>query len=73
MRIVIPSLLTTDSPDQFEVRDDYTFAIKMKKPNPMALDIIALSNNVILDPAEVKKYATREDPWAAEWLKRNAI
>ena len=55
MRIVIPSLLTVDSPDQFEVRDDYTFAIKMKKPTPMALDIIALSNNVILDPAEVKK------------------
>lgn len=73
MRIVIPSLLTTDSPDQFEARDDYTFAIKMKKPNPMALDIIALSNNVILDPLEVKKYATKEDPWAAEWLKRNAI
>lgn len=73
MRIVIPSLLAIDSPDQFEVRDDYTFTIKMKKPNPMDLDIIALSNNAILDPAEVKKHATKEDPWAADWLKRNAI
>ena len=73
MRIVIPSLLTVDSPDQFEVRDDYTFAINMKKPTPMALDIIALSNNVILDPAEVKKNATPEDPWATQWLKRNVI
>ena len=73
MRIVIPSLLTVDSPDQFEVRDDYTFAINMKKPTPMALDIIALSNNVILDPAEVKKNATAEDPWATQWLKRNVI
>lgn len=73
MRIVIPSLLTVDSPDQFEVRDDYTFAIKMKRPNPMAMDIIALSNNAILDPAVVKKYATTEDPWSTSWLKRNAI
>jgi len=73
MRIVIPSLLTTDSPDQFEVRDDYTFAIKMKKPNPMAMDIVALSNNAILDPVEVKKHATKDDPWAADWLKRNVV
>lgn len=73
MRIVIPSLLTVDSPDQFEVRDDYTFAIKMKKPTPMDMDIVALSNNAILDPAEVKKHVTSDDPWATQWLKRNAI
>ncbi|HSR11751.1 MAG TPA: ABC transporter substrate-binding protein, partial [Thermodesulfobacteriota bacterium] len=45
MRIVIPSLMTIDSPDQFEVRDDYTFAIRLKSPTPMAMDIVALSNN----------------------------
>jgi len=73
MRLIIPTLLMVDSPDQFEVRDDYTFAIKMKKPNPMDMDIIALSNNAILDPAEVKKHATSDDPWAANWLKRNPI
>ena len=73
MRIVIPSLLTIDSPDQFEVRDDYTFAIKLKSPTPMAMDIIALSNNAILDHLEVKKHATADDPWATQWLKRNAI
>ena len=73
MRIVIPSLMTIDSPDQFEVRDDYTFAIRLKSPTPMAMDIVALSNNAILDQTEVKKYATAEDPWATQWLKRNAI
>ncbi|HXG02337.1 MAG TPA: ABC transporter substrate-binding protein [Candidatus Binatia bacterium] len=71
MRIVIPSLLQVSSPDQFEVRDDHTFAIKMKAPGPMAMDIVALSNNAILDPEEVRAHATKEDPWAAEWLKRN--
>ncbi|MBI4563037.1 MAG: ABC transporter substrate-binding protein [Candidatus Rokubacteria bacterium] len=71
MRIVIPSLIQVNAPEQFEVRDDYTFAIKMKAPSPMALDIVALSNNAILDPEEVKAHATKDDPWAAEWLKRN--
>lgn len=71
MRIVIPSLLQVSSADQFQVRDDVTFAIKMKSPGPMAMDIVALSNNAIVDPEEVKAHATKEDPWAAEWLKRN--
>jgi peptide/nickel transport system substrate-binding protein len=71
MRIVIPSLLQVSSPDQFEVRDDHTFAIKMKAPSPMAMDVVALSNNAIVDPDEVKAHATKDDPWAAEWLKRN--
>ncbi|MBI4589714.1 MAG: ABC transporter substrate-binding protein [Candidatus Rokubacteria bacterium] len=71
MRLVIPSLIQVSSPDQFEVRGDDTFAIKMKAPSPMAMDIVALSNNAILDPDEVKAHATKEDPWAGEWLKRN--
>ncbi len=73
MRIVIPSLLTVDSTDQFEVRDDYTFAIRLKFPTPMAMDIICLSNNAILDPSEMKKHSASDDPWATQWLKRNAI
>jgi peptide/nickel transport system substrate-binding protein len=43
----------------------------MAGPSPMALDVMALSNNALLDPDEVKKHATKEDPWATEWLKRN--
>src|SRR5207249_4938827 len=50
---------------------DSTFAIKMKAYGPMALDTVALSNNAILDADEVKAHASTDDPWAAEWLKRN--
>jgi peptide/nickel transport system substrate-binding protein len=71
MRIVLPVLLRVKSPDDFEVRDEFTLAIKMPSPTPMALDVMALSNNALLDPDEVKAHATKEDPWATEWLKRN--
>jgi peptide/nickel transport system substrate-binding protein len=71
MRLLFPSLIGVKSPEQFEVRDDYTFAMRMEQPNPMAMDILALSNNAMMDPDEVKARATKEDPWAAEWLKRN--
>jgi peptide/nickel transport system substrate-binding protein len=71
MRLLFPSLLGIKSPEQFEVRDDHTFAMKMEQPNPMGMDIIALSNNAMMDPDEVKAHATSQDPWAAEWLKRN--
>ncbi len=71
MRLLFPSLIGVKSPEQFEVRDDATFAMRMEQPNPMAMDILALSNNAIMDPDEVKSHATSADPWAAEWLKRN--
>src|SRR5205807_5662954 len=62
MRLVIPALIQVKSPEQFEVRDDYTFAIKMEAPSPMALDVVTLSNNAIMDPEEVKALATKDDP-----------
>jgi peptide/nickel transport system substrate-binding protein len=72
MRIMYPTLLSITKPEAFEVRDDDTLAINMPAPNPMALDIMAVSNNALLDPEEVKAHATAEDPWASDWLKRNA-
>jgi peptide/nickel transport system substrate-binding protein len=71
MKLIFPTLIQVTSPDQFAVRDDHTFAVKMKAPSPMGLDTVTLSNNAILDPDEVKAHVTKEDPWAAEWLKRN--
>lgn len=71
MRILFPRLLRITKPDQFEVRDEFTFAINMPAPSPMALDTMALINNALLDPEEVKANATAEDPWAANWLRRN--
>ena len=71
MKIIFPTLIAVNSPDQFEARDDHTFAINMPAPNAMLLDVVTLGNNALLDPEEVKAHATSEDPWAAEWLKRN--
>jgi hypothetical protein len=71
MKLIFPTLIQVSAPEQFVVRDDYTFAINMKTASPMGLDTVALSNNAILDPDLVKSHATTEDPWATEWLKRN--
>lgn len=72
MRIVLPTLIRVSKPEDFEVRDDATLAINMPAPSPMTLDVMALSNNALLDPDEVKPHATKDDPWATEWLKHNA-
>ena len=71
-RLIFPTLLAITQPDQFEVRDDATFVINMPAPSAMLLDVLALSNNALLDPDLVKAHATTDDPWASEWLKRNA-
>ena len=71
MRLIFPTLIRVTKPEQFVVRDDYTFAIELPAPSPMTLDMMALANNALLDPEEVKKHATAQDPWATEWLKRN--
>ena len=60
-------------PEQFVVRDDYTFAIDMKAAEPDgARHGGAVEQSPSLDPELVKAHATKKDPWAAEWLKRNA-
>jgi peptide/nickel transport system substrate-binding protein len=71
MKLIFPTLIQVSAPEQFVVRDDHTFAIRMKAPSPMGVDTVTLSNNAILDPDLVKSHATKEDPWATEWLKRN--
>lgn len=71
MKLIIPRLLRVTDPVNFIVRDDHTFAIKMPGPTPLALDAITLSTNAVVDADEVRAHATNEDPWAAEWLKRN--
>jgi peptide/nickel transport system substrate-binding protein len=70
-RLIFPTLLGVTEPDQFEVRDDTTFVINMPAPSAMLLDVLALSNNSLLDPDVVKAHATTDDPWASDWLKRN--
>lgn len=71
MRLVFPLLTKVSDPSKFVVRDQYTIAMQMPAPTPLALEIFALTTNSLIDPEEVKKHATQSDPWAAEWLKRN--
>ncbi|WP_314948039.1 ABC transporter substrate-binding protein [Bradyrhizobium cosmicum] len=71
MRLIFPTMVGVTEADQFEVRDESTFAINLPAPNAMLLDVLALSNNALLDPEEIKLHATPDDPWAAQWLKRN--
>ena len=71
MKIIFPTLIAVNRPDNFVVRDDRTFVINVPAPSAMLLDVVTLGNNALLDPEEVKAHATADDPWAAEWLKRN--
>ncbi|MGY4281110.1 ABC-type transport system substrate-binding protein [Bradyrhizobium sp. LM2.7] len=71
MRLIFPTMVGVTEADQFEVRDNNTFAINLPAPSAMLLDVLALSNNALLDPEEIKLHATADDPWAAQWLKRN--
>ena len=71
IRLLFPVLLGVSKPEQIEVRADDTVAINMPAASPMTLDVLALSNNAILDPDEVKAHATSADPWATDWMKRN--
>jgi peptide/nickel transport system substrate-binding protein len=36
MKLIFPTLIQVTAPEQFVVRDDYTFAIAMKAPSPWA-------------------------------------
>ena len=71
MRLIFPTLLAVTQPNQFVVRDDSTFVINMPAPSAMLLDVLAVSNNALLDPEMVRSHATTDDPWASDWLKRN--
>ena len=71
MRLIFPTLLAVTQPDQFAVRDDGTFVINMPAPSAMLLDVLAVSNNALLDPEMVRAHATTDDRWASDWLKRN--
>ena len=59
------------SPDQVTVVDDYTIQISGVTSDKF-LPSLGTGWLAIYDSEEVKKYATDEDPFANEWLNRNA-
>lgn len=52
--------------------DKYTVQVKLDKFSPMLLHQFTLVYHAMFDSVEVKKHATKDDPWATKWLGNNA-
>ena len=57
--------------EQFEVIDDYTVRVNFIRKDKLTLPDLAVPVAVVINSTLAKKHATPDDPWAAEWLKRN--
>src|SRR5439155_11978441 len=57
--------------EQFEVVDDYTFRVNFIRKDKLTLPDLAVPVAIVINSTLAKKQATADDPWAAEWLKRN--
>ena len=54
------------------VIDEYTLELKTDRPSPMVMQSFYMSSSAALDPAVVAENATDDDPWATEFLNREA-
>ena len=55
------------------VVDDFTLQVKTDAPNVLTLEAIGtIRTQGPIDSTEAKKHATADDPWAKEWLTKNA-
>lgn len=60
------------SGDQLKVVDDRTFQVSLPAPNRFAVLVFSIPFAAIINSKLAKQNATAQDPWANEWLKRNA-
>lgn len=60
-----------NSPEQFEVVDKHTFKVIMDEPNKLTLPDLAVPIPIVINSTVAKKHATKEDPWATEYLHQN--
>ncbi len=60
-----------EKPEQFEVINENTFRVKFLRPDKMTMPNMAVPVASIYNATLARKYATPEDPWAANWLKNN--
>ena len=58
--------------DQLKVIDERTFAVSLPAPNRFAISVFSIPFATIINAKVAKANATAQDPWANEWLKRNA-
>lgn len=58
-------------PDQFTAVDDKTFQIKIPKASKLTLPDLAVPIPFIINSKLALKNATKDDPWATEYLHKN--
>ncbi len=60
-----------EKPEQFVAVDDKTFRIDLLRPSKLTLPDLAVPVPFIINSKVAKKHATKDDPWATEYLHRN--
>ncbi len=60
------------SADQLKVVNDKTFQVTLPAPNRFAVAVFSIPFAAIINSKVARQNATAQDPWANEWLKRNA-
>jgi len=58
-------------PAQFEAVDTHTFRVTVPDGNKLALPDLAVPIPIVMNMDLALEHATKEDPWANEWLKNN--
>ncbi|WP_417695154.1 ABC transporter substrate-binding protein [Roseibium sp.] len=59
-----------ESPEQFEVVDDYTFKINLLRQSKLTLPDLAVPVPMIINSKVAMEHATEDDPWAMEYLHK---
>ena len=68
----VADVLGIENPDQVTVIDDYTLEFRLSAPNAVFLRVLTVDNGGPFGAASARQHATDADPWATEWLTRNA-
>lgn len=68
---IVNSLNVPDE-GQVQVLDEYTLQVTLPAPNPIFLRVLTVNNAWPFGAATARHQGTADDPWASEWLKRNA-
>lgn len=59
-------------PEQFEALDAATFRLKLERRSKLTLPDLAVPVPFVVNSKLARRHATQQDPWATEWLHRNA-
>ncbi|GIJ29866.1 ABC transporter substrate-binding protein [Micromonospora qiuiae] len=69
--VLLPTA-NVDKQEPWTKVDQYTVRYNLTDPSAVSLSVLAYPILGIVDSDEAKKHATKDDPWAAEWLKTNS-